>query len=65
MDDPVFEIDDLTLEAVKLRTYYVEDIGDTDGPRMNFSVKYGDVLVNISAKGVEPEWVYDCLKNLG
>ena len=65
MDDPVFEIDDLTLEAVKLRTYYVEDIGDTDGPRMNFSVKYGDVLVNISAKGVEPEWVYECLKDLG
>ena len=65
VNDPVFEIDDLTLEAVKLRTYYVEDIGDTDGPRMNFSVKYGDVLVNISAKGVEPEWVYECLKDLG
>ena len=65
VNDPIFEIDDLTLEAVKLRTYYVEDAGDTDGPRMNFSVKYGDVLVNISAKGVEPEWVYDCLKSLG
>lgn len=65
VNDPVFEIDDLTLEAVKLRTYYVEDAGDTDGPRMNFSVRYGDVLVRVTAKGVEPEWVYDCLKDLG
>ncbi len=65
VNDPIFEIDDLTLEAVKLRTYYIEDAGDTDGPRMDFSVKYGDALVRVIAKGVEPEWVYECLKDLG
>lgn len=64
VNDPIFEIEDLTLEAVKLRTYYIEDAGDTDGPRMDFSVKYGDVLVRVIAKGVEPEWVYECLKRI-
>lgn len=64
VNDPVFEIDELSLEAVEKRTYYVEDAGDTDGPRMDFSVKYDDVLVRVIAKGVEPEWVYECLKDL-
>ncbi len=31
---------------------------------MTFSVKYDDVIVRISSKGVEPEWVYQQLINL-
>ena len=46
------------------RAYKVDDAGDTDGWRMKFSVWYGDVVVAVSTKGVEPEWVYQQLTNL-
>lgn len=64
VDNPIFESEELTLEAVYCRAYKVDDAGDTDGWRMRFSVKYGDVIVSVSAKGVEPEWVYQQLLNL-
>ena len=31
---------------------------------MNFSVLYGDILVSVNAKGVDPEWVYQHLIDL-
>ena len=31
---------------------------------MKFSVKYGDVIVSVSTKGVEPKWGYNQLLNL-
>ena len=58
VDNPIFEADELTLEAVYCRAYKVSDAGDTDGWRMRFSVRYGDVVVEIHAKGGDPEWVY-------
>ena len=64
VDDPIFEAEELTLEAVYCRAYKVDDAGDTDGWRMRFSVKYGDVIVSVSSKGVDPEWVYQQLVNL-
>ena len=64
VDNPIFEAAELTPEAVYCRAYKVNDAGDTDGWRMKFSVKYGDVIVSISTKGVEPEWVYQQLVNL-
>lgn len=64
VNDPIFEAEELTLEAVYCRAYKVNDAGDTDGWRMKFSVKYGDVIVSVSTKGVEPEWVYNQLLNL-
>lgn len=64
VDNPIFEAEELTLEAVYCRAYKVDDAGDTDGWRMRFSVKYGDVIVSISTKGVEPEWLYQQLVNL-
>jgi len=64
VDNPIFEADELTLEAVYCRAYKVNDAGDTNGWRMKFSVKYGDTIVSISTKGVEPEWVYHQLVNL-
>ena len=64
VDDPIFDAEELTLEAVYCRAYKVPDAGDTDGWRMRFSVRYGDVIVSISSKGVEPEWLYEQLKNL-
>jgi len=64
VDNPIFEAEDLTLEAVYCRAYKVDDAGDTDGWRMKFSVKYGDVIVSVSAKGVNPEWMYQQLVDL-
>ena len=64
VDNPIFEAEELTLEAVYCRAYRVDDAGDTDGWRMRFSVKYGDVIVSISTKGVDPEWVYQQLVSL-
>lgn len=58
VDDPIFEAEELTLETVYCRAYKIDDAGDTDGWRMKFSVKYGDVIVSVSTKGIESEWLY-------
>ena len=64
VDNPIFNAEELTLEAVCCRAYKVNDAGDTDGWRMRFSVKYGDIIVAVNTKGVEPEWLYQQLKSL-
>ena len=64
VDNPIFEAEELTLDAVYSRAYKVNDAGDTDGWRMRFSVKYGDVIVSVSTKGVDPEWLYHQLVSL-
>ena len=61
VDNPIFDADELTLETVYCRAYKVNDAGDTDGWRMNFCVRYGDILVQVHTKGVDPEWVYQQL----
>jgi len=57
VDNPIFAVEDLTLEAVWKRAYKVED--EPDEWRMRFSVKYGDILVEVSTEGVTPEWLYE------
>lgn len=64
VSDPIFAIEELTLEAVQTRAYYVDEAGESGGCRMQFSVKYGDQVVSITAKGVDPQWLYDQLKAL-
>ena len=64
VDNPIFDIEELTLDVVRARAYTVEDSGDSGGWRMNFSVRYGDVLVTVRAKGVDPEWVFEQLMAL-
>lgn len=64
VDDPIFDAGELTLDAVYRRAYKVRDAGDTDGWRMRFCVRYGDVVVSINSKGVEPEWLYQQLAAL-
>ena len=64
VNDPIFKAEELLLEAVYRRAYKVQDAGDTEGWRMNFSVLYGDILVSVNAKGVDPEWVYQHLIDL-
>jgi len=59
--DPIFPAEELTLAAVERRAYSVSDAGDSQGPRLNFSVRCGEFLITVRAKGVEPQWVYDAL----
>lgn len=61
---PVFEAEELTLSAVYARAFQVEDAGDSDGYRMEFAVKFGDKVVEIRAKGISPEWIYEQIKAL-
>lgn len=64
VDNPIFDISELTLEAVCARAYSINDSGDSKGLRMHFSVLYGDIIVEVSCKGVNPEWLYSQLKAL-
>lgn len=64
VDNPIFLAEDVTLEVVKARAYRINDAGDTDGWRMHFSVLYGNILVEVRTKGVDPEWLYDQLITL-
>lgn len=64
IDHPIFSIDELTQEVVNRRAYYVNDSGDTAGARMTFGVLYGEVLVEVTTKGVSPEWLYEKLNSL-
>ncbi len=62
VDNPIFDIEELTLDAVWKRAYKVED--ESDEWRMVFSVKYGDILVEVRTEGVTPEWLYRRLKEI-
>ncbi len=62
VNNPIFRIEDLTLEVVEARAYEVADAGDISGPRMHFSVLYGDILVEINAKGAAPEAIFKMLQ---
>ena len=64
VDNPIFLIDELTLNAVQARSYEVSDLGDKPGPRMRFGVLYGNVLVQLYVKGAAPEAVFDMLHQI-
>lgn len=64
VDHPIFRAEELTLDAVKRRAYTVEEGEDSNGARMSFGVLYGDVLVEVTSKGISPEWLYEQLAAL-
>ena len=64
VNNPIFIAEELTLDTVYSRAYKAGESGDSDGWRMAFSVKYDDIIVKISSKGVDPEWVYQQLVGL-
>lgn len=64
VDNPIFSADELTMDAVWARAYTTGESGDSNGWRMAFSVRYGDTIVEVRTKGIDPEWVYHQLKNL-
>jgi len=64
VDHPIFDAGELTADTVWARAYLVDDAGDSSGYRMHFSVCYGDVLVTVSGKGADPEWIWRQLVSL-
>lgn len=64
VNDPIFLAEELTLDVVKARAYKSGETGGSNGWRMNFGVIYGDTIVEVRAKGVDPEWVYRQLSAL-
>jgi len=64
VDNPVFLIDELTLDVVRTRAYELPDSGDQPGARMRFGVLYGNVLVELNAKGATPEAMFDMLQQI-
>lgn len=64
VDNPIFLSEELTLEVVQTRAYEIADAGDEPGHRMRFSVLYGDILVEISAKGVSPDALVNILQQI-
>ena len=63
--NPVFLWEDMSLEIVNSRMKSVEDAGDTDTPRGNFSVLYPEgVLLYFNGKGTAEE-IWDMLSSVG
>ena len=64
VDNPIFYAAELTLELVWARAYRSGEQGDSNGWRMSFSVLYGDMVVTVRSKGVDPDWLYKQLDNI-
>jgi hypothetical protein len=56
--NPVFRAEELTLEIIQARAYSAGRRG-SDAVSMQFSVLYGDVVVEVSAGGLTPEEVWE------
>lgn len=61
VDDPIFYGDELTPDLIWARAYKTNDSGDSTGWRMKFSVLYGDMVIHIRTKGIDPAWIYEQL----
>lgn len=64
VDHPIFRAEELTQEVVDRRAYALPDGNDTTTISMHFGVLYGEVLVEVSAKGISPQWLYEQLAGL-
>lgn len=53
IENPVFRMEDLTLNMIKLRGYTRGEAGDPSGNSLNmrFSVLYDDVVVAVNSEG--------------
>ena len=64
VNNPVFLAEELTLDMVQARAFWVDERGDVSGWRMNFGVLYGDAVLTVSGRGVSPEQVWELLSEL-
>ena len=64
VESPVFQAKDITIEIINARAYTLTEAGDTEDPRMRFSVLYGDVVIELHIKGLQPEAVLEMLQSI-
>ena len=64
VENPIFVIDELTMEVVNRRALEIPDAGDEPGTRLHFGVLYSDVVVEVDSKGVPVEKIYEALLSL-
>lgn len=63
--DPVFAMEDLSLEVIRSRVVSYQDRGDTATPRGNFRVLYPEgVLVRFNGRGT-PEEIWEMFCSMG
>jgi len=64
-ENPLFRLEDLTLDTIQARAYHTDDdLRETLGLRMEFSVLYGDVVVIVNTKGMSPEQLFKMLTDV-
>lgn len=64
LENPIFHIEELTLEAICARLDTVEaKYGDNPADYW-FGVLFDDTLIKISAQNIDPQWLYDQLMAL-
>ena len=64
VDNPIFYAEELTSDLVWARAYKSGEQGDSNGWRISFSVLYGDTVVTVRCKGIDPDWLYSQLTDL-
>lgn len=56
IDNPIFRAQDMTQEVVAARSRSYQDAGDTDGPRINFTIRYPDgTEASYTSKGLSED----------
>ncbi|MBE6616870.1 MAG: hypothetical protein E7627_02825 [Ruminococcaceae bacterium] len=63
VDNPVFLAEEVNLDVIYRRAYWIDD-GEDSGYRINFSVLVGDVVIEIRTEGIPPETIYDMINNI-
>ena len=66
VENPVFNIEDLTLDMIKMRGYIRNEVGDPSSNSLNlrFSVLYDDIIIEIRSEGLSAEYLYEQLISL-
>lgn len=66
IENPIFKIEDLTIDILKLRGYTRNEQGESSKSSINmrFSVLYDDILVEINTEGVSFEYLFNELSKL-
>lgn len=67
IENPIFKIQDLTLDILKMREYVRTEQGESEknSVNMRFGVLYGDVLTEITTEGVDTAYLLDELLKIG
>ncbi len=66
IENPIFKIEDLTIDILKMRGYIRGETNDPSGNSVNmrFSVLYDGILIEVSTEGISSEYLFDELSKI-